>query len=211
MLIGAGDCPPALPAALRALGIRVSFGYGLTETSSGVALSLGLDPYAMTLCPDFRVEIAEDGEILVENESCMMKGYYKDPAATAAVRAGKLLRTGDLGRLDQEGLLHVTGRKKEILVFPDGTKLFLPEYEGKLREFLPGRELAVIQLPEGPGLVVRGREEDRPELTQRLGPLMRHLPLARRIKALYLMEEALPRTATGKIQRWSIQKKVTAQ
>ena len=211
VLIGAGDCPPALPAALRALGIRVSFGYGLTETSSGVALSLGLDPYAMTVCPDFRIEIAEDGEILVENESCMMGGYYKDPAATKAVRAGKLLRTGDLGRLDQEGLLHVTGRKKEILVFPDGTKLFLPEYEGKLREFLPGRELAVIQLPEGPGLVVRGREEDRPELTQRLEPLMRQLPLARRIKALYLMEEALPRTATGKIQRWSIQKKVTAQ
>ena len=211
VLIGAGDCPPALPAALRALGIRVSFGYGLTETSSGVALSLGQDPYAMTLCPDFRIEIAEDGEILVENESCMMKGYYKDPAATEAVRSGKLLRTGDLGRLDEDGLLHVTGRKKEILVFPDGTKLFLPEYEGKLREFLPGRELAVIQLPEGPGLVVRGREEDRRELTQRLEPLMRQLPLARRIKALYLMKEALPRTATGKIQRWSIQKKVTAQ
>ena len=211
VLIGAGDCPPALPAALRALGIRVSFGYGLTETSSGVALSLGLDPYAMTVCPDFRIEIAEDGEILVENESCMMKGYYKDPAATAAVRAGKLLRTGDLGRLDQEGLLHVTDRKKEILVFPDGTKLFLPEYEGKLREFLPGRELAVIQLPEGPGLVVQGRESERRELTQRLEPLMRQLPLARRIRALYLMEEALPRTATGKLQRWSIQKKVTAQ
>lgn len=210
VLIGAGDCPPELPAALQARGIRVSFGYGLTEPSSGVALSLGGDLRAMTVCPDFRVRIAEDGEILVENRSCMMQGYYRDPAATEAVLSGDLLRTGDLGRLDGEGLLHVTGRKKEILVFPDGTKLFLPEYEGRLRELLPDRELAVIQLPEGPALVVRGREEERRALTERLEPLMRQLPLARRIKALYLTEEALPRTATGKIQRWLVQKKVTA-
>ena len=98
VLIGAGDCPPALPAALQAMGKRVCFGYGLTETSSGVALSLGDDPYAMTVCPDDRITLAPDGEILIECETCMMQGYYKDAAATEAVLRNGVLSTGDLRR-----------------------------------------------------------------------------------------------------------------
>ena len=211
VLIGAGDCPPALPAAVKARGIRVSFGYGLTECSSGVALSLGEDPYAMQICPDFRVRVAEDGELLIENESCMMQGYCKAPAATAAVLRDGVLRTGDLGCLDEKGLLHVTGRKKEILVFPDGTKLFLPEYEARLRSVLPERDFAVIELKAAPALVLRGRETEREAVTRALEPLMRELPLSRRLKTVILDPSPLPRTATGKIQRWILQQKVVSQ
>lgn len=210
VLIGAGDCPPALPAALKARGLRVSFGYGLTETSSGVALSLGEDPYAMTVCPDYRLRIAEDGEILIENESCMMRGYYKDPASTEAVLKNGLLYTGDLGRLDEKGLLHVTGRKKEILVFPDGTKLYLPEYEAALTEALPGRELAVIDWEGGPALVLRGTEAEREIVAAALEPVMRELPLNRRLKRLFLDPSPLPRTATGKLQRWMIKQRMVS-
>lgn len=211
VLIGAGDCPPALPAALKARGIRVSFGYGLTECSSGVALSLGEDPYAMQVCPDFRVTAAEDGELLIANESCMMQGYYKDPAATEAVLRDGVLRTGDLGHFDETGLLHVTSRKKEILVFPDGTKLYLPEYEARLRSALPERDFAVVELKGAPALVLRGTEAEREAVTQALEPLMRELPLSRRLKTLILDPSPLPRTATGKIQRWIIQQKVVSQ
>ena len=211
VLIGAGDCPPALPAALKRAGIQVSFGYGLTETSSGVALSLGEDPYAMTVCPDDQVRLAEDGEILIENKSCMMQGYYKDPAATAAVLRDGVFHTGDLGRFDEMGLLHVTGRKKEILVFPDGTKLYLPEYEARISSVLPEREFAVLDLENSPVLYLRGKEEERGAVTAALEPLMRALPLARRLKALYLDPAPLPRTATGKIQRWIIKEKVVSQ
>lgn len=211
VLIGAGDCPPALPAALRAKGIRVSFGYGLTETSSGVALSLGEDPYAMTVCPDDRITIAEDGEILIENETCMMQGYYKDPTATEAVLRGRRLCTGDLGRFDEDGLLHVTGRKKEILVFPDGTKLYLPEYEARLQAVLTGRDYAVIALDGAPALVLRGAEAEREAITNALAPVMRELPLSRRLKRILFVPAPLPRTATGKLQRWIIQKKVVTQ
>ena len=211
VLIGAGECPPALPAAVKARGIRVSFGYGLTECSSGVALSLGEDPWAMTVCPDFRVRVAEDGELLIENESCMMLGYCKDPAATEAVLRNGVLHTGDLGRFDEQGLLHVTGRKKDILVFSDGTKLFLPEYEARLRALLPERDFAVIRLDDAPALVLRGTEAERDAVAGALEPLMRELPLSRRLKTLIFDPSPLPRTATGKIQRWLLQQKVVSQ
>ena len=111
-LVGAGDCPWALLKAVNALGIQSSFGYGLTETSSGVALSLGEDPYAMTVCPDCGIRLAEDGEILISSPACMMRGYYRHPEDTEAVLRGGVLHTGDLGALDAEGRLRITGRKK---------------------------------------------------------------------------------------------------
>lgn len=209
VLIGAGDCPAALPAALRRMGKRVSFGYGLTETSSGVALSLGEDPYAMTVCPDDRVFLAPDGEILIENTTCMMQGYYKDPAATKAVLRNGILSTGDLGRFDEKGLLHVTGRKKEIVVLSDGTKLFLPEYEQALQSALPGRDFAVIA-PDGiPALIVKGGENDADAIRAAIEPYMKTQPLGSRIRTIRMTADPLPRTATGKIKRWELQQKAS--
>ena len=120
ILVGAGDCPPALLSAAAARGIRVSFGYGLTETSSGVAISVSGDPLAMEICPDDTVTLADDGEILIQAPTCMMQGYYKMPQATDAVLKDGVLYTGDLGRFDEDGKLHITGRKKEMLVLSDG-------------------------------------------------------------------------------------------
>ncbi|MCR4804657.1 MAG: AMP-binding protein, partial [Clostridia bacterium] len=157
ILVGAGDCPPLYLAMAAAKGIRVSFGYGLTETSSGLALSLGDDPFAMTVCPDDRIRIAEDGEILVSAPTCVMKGYYRNEEATkAAFTADGWLATGDLGMLDGEGRLRITGRKKDMLVFSDGTKLFLPEAEAELAKLLPGCELALVQKQSRTTLIVRG-------------------------------------------------------
>ena len=208
VLIGAGDCPPELPAALKAQGRRVSFGYGLTETSSGVALSLGDDPYAMTVCPDDEITIADDGEILIKNETCMMRGYYKNSEATAAVLKDGVLATGDLGAFDENGLLRVTGRKKEILVLADGTKVFLPEYERDLRAVLSDRDFAVIALDGAPALAVRGEEAERAAVEALTEPVMRLQPIGRRIRQTIFVPYPLPRTATGKIKRWELQQKV---
>jgi len=208
VLIGAGDCPPQIPAALKQLGIRVSFGYGLTETSSGVALSLGDDPYAMTVCPDDTVTLAPDGEILVAAPTCVMQGYYKDAAATAAVLRDGVLATGDLGRFDEAGLLHIVGRKKEIVVLADGTKLFLPEYEKELAAALGDTEFAVIELDGAPALVLRGDDAARRAAEQALAPLMKTMPYGRRIARYCCVDGPLPRTATGKIKRWELQQKV---
>ena len=207
VLVGAGSCPSQLLEAVAARGIRVSFGYGLTETSSGVALSLGDDPYAMTVCPDDRVEIAPDGEILVHAPTCLMRGYYKAPEATAAAVRDGVLHTGDLGTLDKDGLLRVTGRKKELLVLRDGTKLFLPEYEAQLAEALGPRDFAVIELAGLPALYIRGTAGERAELLAKLAPAMSRMPMGRRVSGILFTPDPLPRTPTGKIKRWEIQQK----
>ena len=207
ILVGAGDCPRPLLDAAAACGLRVSFGYGLTETSSGVAISVSGDPFAMEICPDDTITLAEDGEILIEAPTCMMQGYYKRPDATEAVLRKGVLFSGDLGRFDEDGKLHITGRKKDMLVLPDGTKLFLPEYEGAIIQALGHSELAVILRDTRPLLVYSG-EADRAELEQRLRPLMAELPRGQQLAGIEIVDYSLPRTATGKIKRWELQQKV---
>ena len=210
VLVGAGDCPPALLQAAGAMGLRVSFGYGLTETSSGVAISVKGDPYAMEICPDDTITLAEDGEILIEAPTCMMQGYYKRPDATHEVLRDGVLHTGDLGRFDEEGLLHITGRKKDILVLSDGTKIYLPEYESALMQTLEHTDLAVTLRDDRPVLVYSG-EGDADAIAEKLRPVIAELPRGQQIAKIIVTDEPLPRTATGKIKRWELQQKVSEE
>ena len=208
ILVGAGDCPAKLLQAAGARGIRVSFGYGLTETSSGVAISVEGDPYAMEVCPDDTISLAEDGEILIEAPTCMMQGYYKRPDATREVLRDGVFHTGDLGCFDEDGKLHITGRKKDMLVLPDGTKIFLPEYEVRLMSALGHTELAVTLRDNRPLLVFVGEAEEA-KLEEQLRPVMAQLPRGQQLSGILITDEALPRTATGKIKRWELQQKVS--
>ena len=123
--------------------MQVSFGYGLTETSSGVAISVpggsSFDPFALAVCPEDTVALASDGEILISSPSCMMKGYYKHPEDTAAVLKGNLLFTGDIGKWDENGRLHVIGRKKEILSLysPTAPRSFFPSTKRVFSQLFP--------------------------------------------------------------------------
>ena len=206
ILVGAGDCPQPLLDAAAAMGKHVSFGYGLTETSSGVAISVQGDPRAMEVCPDDKITIADDGEILIFAPTCIMQGYYKDEKATREAIKNGVLYTGDLGYLDDEGKLHITGRKKEMLVLPSGTKIFLPEYESKLARALANPELAVILIDDKPALYIKEDEQNRAALQEKLASVMRELPRAQQISNIIFTDKPLPRTATGKIKRWEIQK-----
>ena len=210
ILVCAGDCPHQLLDAASALGIRVCFGYGLTETSSGVAISVEGDPFAMEICPDDTITLAEDGEILIEAPTCMMKGYYKWPEHTEEVLKDGILHTGDLGRFDPEGKLHITGRKKDILVLSDGTKIFVPEYEGQIMTALGHTDLAVI-LRNGRPVIVYSGEAEKGELMKKLQAFQEELPRGQQITDILFTEEPLPRTATGKIKRWEIQRKVSME
>ncbi len=208
ILVGAGDCPPALLQAASSMGLRVCFGYGLTETSSGVAISVQGDPFAMEVCPDDTITIADDGEILIQAPTCMMQGYYKRTDATHAVLRDGVLYTGDLGCFDGDGRLHITGRKKDMLVLSDGTKIFLPEYESALMQVLEHTELAVILKNGRPVLVFSG-EGNASALSEKLRPLMRQQTRGKQIAEILIIDEPLPRTASGKIKRWELQQKVT--
>ena len=204
LLIGAGDCPKELIAAVKATGRRLSFGYGLTETSSGVALSLGDDPYAMSICPDFDVRIAEDGEILISSPETVMKGYFKRPEDTEKTLRDGVLYTGDLGRIDENGLLYVTGRKKEMIVLPDGTKIFLPEYEAALIRATGEADLALIYKNDLLYLVISEKAGTEKEITEKIRPVTEQYPRGQQIRRIVTVSAPLPRTATGKLKRYEI-------
>ena len=74
--------------------------------------------------PGVEVRIAEDGEILVRGPN-VMKGYYGDPEGTRAVMRGEFLATGDIGRLDEDGFLSITDRKKDLTLDRIGSLDFL--------------------------------------------------------------------------------------
>jgi long-chain acyl-CoA synthetase len=134
--LGSGGAPLPLPIAqaYHDAGILVLQGYGLTESSPVITFNrkshykLGTVGQAI---PGVEVAIAPDGEILTRGPH-VMKGYWNNPQATAeAIRDG-WLHTGDLGSLDDEGFLSITGRKKELLVMSSGKKVVPSYIEGLL-------------------------------------------------------------------------------
>ena len=210
VLVGAADCSDELLGAVRTRGIRVSLGYGLTETSSGVALSIGDDFHAMTICPEDEVTIAEDGEVLVSAPTCLMQGYYRDEAKTAAAVRDGILHTGDEGFLDEDGLLHVKGRLKDVIALSGGTKVFLPEYETALAGALNEHDIALV-LHQGALTLVCGRlsrnRTDR-AIMEAIVPVCAAFPPASRIGKIAQLDHALPRTAAGDVERWKIQEEL---
>jgi long-chain acyl-CoA synthetase len=110
----------------QALDVLILEGYGLSECTTACAVNRPGEVKFGTVgrpIPGAEVRIADDGEILVRGET-VFSGYYRDPEATRAVLSPDgWLRTGDLGRLDEDGFLVVTGRKKDVLVTAVGKKV----------------------------------------------------------------------------------------
>lgn len=206
ILVGASPADARSLAAAKSLGIEVHFGYGLTETSSGVAISTGDDPFSMEVCRDGRITLAEDGEILVYCPECMMKSYYKLPDATAEVLHDGVLSTGDLGEFDADGYLHITGRKKDMLILPNGNKIYLPEWEAELQAFIGVDEVA-LTMKDGVVTAVcvsKDGKYDRNTLGAKINEFNRTKPFDKQITAAVPTAAPLPRTATGKIKRWML-------
>ena len=148
-VVGAAPLPPELEEFWRRMGFAVVQGYGLTETAPIVTLN---HPFKTskgsvgTPIAGVDIQIAEDGEILVRGEN-VTSGYYGD--AGGAVAADGWLHTGDIGDRDAQGRLFIKGRKKEMIVTPEGLNVF-PEDVERVLDALPGvRESAVVGVTEG--------------------------------------------------------------
>ena len=120
----------------RGAGIRVLEGYGLTETTAGATLNL-TDAHKVGSVgkpiPGTTIKIADDGEVLIKGP-IVMKGYWQNDAANAEVFTNdNYFRSGDLGKLDNEGYLYITGRKKELIVTAGGKNVAPAVLEDRLR------------------------------------------------------------------------------
>ncbi|MFF8971668.1 AMP-dependent synthetase/ligase [Streptomyces sp. NPDC014995] len=117
------------------IGIYVHDGYGLTETSGGITMQpLGREKSGTVgqALPGTEIRVADDGEILVRGPS-VFQGYVNDDAATRAALPGGWLATGDLGFLDSDGYLTITGRKKDVIITSSGKSVAPTALEQRLR------------------------------------------------------------------------------
>jgi long-chain acyl-CoA synthetase len=134
--LGAGGAPLPVPMAeaYQAAGLTIYQGYGLTESAPVISFNrlgncrIGTVGQAI---PGVEIRIAPDGEVLSRGPH-IMKGYWNNPGATAAAIKDGWLHTGDLGTLDADGFLTITGRKKELLVLSNGKKVVPSSIEGLL-------------------------------------------------------------------------------
>jgi len=122
MVSGGAGLNPDIGIFFTALGLRVLQGYGQTEAAPVVSANPPHKVKMHTVGPPLasvEVKIAEDGEILVRGE-LVMQGYWRNDEATAAALRDGWLHTGDIGRLDEDGYIQITDRKKDIIVLSGG-------------------------------------------------------------------------------------------
>jgi long-chain acyl-CoA synthetase len=119
-----------------ACGVLVLEGYGLTESCAAASVNT---PHGLRFgsvgrpLPGTEVAIASDGEILIAGPH-VFSGYHRDPDATSDALDGRWLRSGDLGELDADGYLHITGRKKDLIITSSGKNISPENLESALRE-----------------------------------------------------------------------------
>jgi long-chain acyl-CoA synthetase len=132
---GGGPLGARLGHFYRAIGLIVLEGYGLTETTAPVTigrpgnLKIGKVGFALPGCG---VRIADDGEIWLRGTN-VLKSYWNNPDATKSTFEGEWFKTGDIGTLDEDGFLAITGRKKELIITAGGKNVAPALLEDPLR------------------------------------------------------------------------------
>jgi len=222
---GGARLDPAIAGDFLALGFTMTEGYGLTETSPAACFN-PLDrmrPGSVGIpLPGVEVKVANPdadgvGEIAIRGPN-VMKGYYKNPAATAEVMQTGWFLSGDLGFLDADGYLTITGRVKEVIVLSSGKNIYPEEVEEPYLKSPYIKEVCLVpQTAERGGAEVEGllalvlpdldsfRAEGMTNVFETIRWDMenigRNLPAYKRPTGLVIVKEGFPRTRLGKIQR----------
>jgi len=199
---------------LTTLGFEVLEGFGMTEAAPMITFTrpgesrLGSAGRPMP-CNEVRLV---DGEITTRGRN-VMQGYYRRPEETAAVIQDGWLHTGDLGFFDAEGGLHISGRKKEILVLENGKNINPVEIETALKAassliaevgvFLHHEMLSAAVVPDFRAARRQGVTEiERVLKEQVLAPYNQRVTPYKRLLQLYLLGDELPKTRLGKLKRF---------
>ena len=191
----------------RSMGIEVLNGYGITECSPVVATNRNLyhrDGSVGQILKGCRVRI-QNGEIQVQGKNVML-GYYQDEAATQDAFEGNWFRTGDLGHIDADGFLFVTGRAKNLIILSNGENVSPEELENLLLDYELVKEVLVYAENEAitaeifPNLEAPS-EDMQKQLQDIIDVCNQKLPAYKRVQQLKIRQSEFPKTTTQKIKR----------
>ncbi len=228
---GGAKLDPQVMKDLEALGLTILEGYGLTETSPVVAFnpiekrkpaSVGkplpsaeikiIDPESGK-----EMDIMREGEIIIRGPM-VMKGYYKNPEATSDVLKDGWFHSGDLGYIDNDGYIFITGRIKEVIVLSSGKNIYPDEVEKQYLKIPLIKEICVMGVEEKgmieslQAVIVPDTEYAKTAQISHIQEALKweinnastHLPSYMRLKGYTLYPEPLPRTPLGKLRRFMV-------
>jgi long-chain acyl-CoA synthetase len=232
-IAGGAAIDPHVAVGLRSFGFNFIQGYGLTETSPILTLNRVRnfkDEAAGIPLPSVQIKIAQPdylgrGEILAKAPTVML-GYYKNQKATQEVMDDGWFHTGDFGFVDDDGFLHINGRKKNVIIASNGENVFPEELEDQIRSIpfvlesvvygtrdktgdeqicamiVPNAE-HFIQYAEKHHLEVT-RELVEKSINDEIRALNKTLPIHKQIRKIKIQDREFEKTTTQKIKRYLI-------
>jgi long-chain acyl-CoA synthetase len=233
LISGGAAVDPEVIHFFRQIGIHCMQGYGLTESAPIIAVNRNewfKDEAAGFPLPSVEVRVV-DGEICARGPNVMI-GYYRNPDATAEVIRDGWLHTGDLGFLDEDGFVHIRGRKKAVIVLTNGKNVYPEEVEYHLNKspyileslVWEGPEAVEGKVEEVQGVIVPDMDrfdaysqekgvtlsDEMVEeiLREEVRRECRHLPHYKRVRKFTIRWEEFDKTTTRKIKRYLYTQKV---
>lgn len=227
--VGGARFDPEVARWFQDLGFSIIQAYGLTETAALVTVTAPGQGVGSAGRPlphsDLRLDQPDEkgiGEVLVRGEN-VMKGYWKNPEATRDVMSDGWFHTGDLGYLSN-GFLHITGRKKDMIVLSSGKNIFPEELEHYYQNHCPFiKEMCVLGVAAGDlaeeklhAVIVPDFEYAKSQQVANAAEMIRYmletlsqgLPPYKRVRSFDVRTEPLPRTTTRKVRRFELQTQV---
>ncbi len=220
IIVGAAAANPDTLNWLNNIGILTIQGYGLSETSPVVSAendeNMRLGSVGKAL-PGIEVKIVNPddkglGEIAVKGENVML-GYYGDEEATNAVMDNDYFLTGDIGRLDKDGYIFITGRKKNVIVLHTGKNVFPEEIEALIDQCDAVKECVVYNVQKGGRDCISAKivydvnmeyEDAQKQINEHMEKVNRMLIDYKQIKEWEITDKEMEKTTTKKIKRANI-------
>lgn len=222
IVCGGAPLNPEVVKGMKDLGIYISNGYGITECGPLISMNADTfkDPFSVgKACPGLEtklINVDEDGvgELCVRGKS-VSSGYYKDEEATEAVfMEDGFFNTGDLAKIDAEGKIFMTGRKKNAIVLENGKNISPEEIETEIQNTLPYCKDIVVYVADYDngktvrqvlcaGVFIEDEEykNNKEKIAEDFKALNKKMPNYKQIEYINLAEEEYVKTSTRKIKR----------
>ncbi len=216
LVCGGAPVDPEIVRLFKTLGFEILEGYGMTETAPMITFTRPgtiVPGIPGQLLPGLQIRF-DDNEIVVSGPN-VMQGYYNKPVETAEVLKDGWLHTGDLGYLDEKGYLHITGRKKEIIVLPNGKNINPDELERAILKqsayvkeagvFMKDGTLQAILVPDFRKLSEDGISNIEEYFRWKIiDQVNKSIATYKKILRFHIASFELPKTRIGKLKRFML-------